>query len=219
MKISSACLFAAVLIATLSVSPVNVEAQAGEDIPDPRQFGDIRIQEESPILRGWGRESPEALGYPDGEKLDPPTSVRSWRYRDSDSLPMCYTLAESSTYNTIFEETFTPDSGTEYVWVTFIGQMTVPDGTTVYDGVFFTCTVGQMIAGTPVEQYCPGAGEDGAPFFGRRDNEAVGQQQYGTYQGIVTGIDPDYDVTVKIKLRSSDGTSYGCFMNLLVETD
>jgi hypothetical protein len=219
MNISRTYVLAGFLIAALGVSPSISTAQSGEDVPDLRQFGDIRIQERHAVLGGWGREAPEALGFPDGEKLDSPVSVRAWRYRDSDGLPMCYTLAESSTFNTVFDETFTPDSGTEYVWVTLIGQITVPSGSGPFAGVLFRCTVEQDIGGTVYTQFCPGAGEDGEPFLGRRDNDAVGQQQYGTYQGVVTGIDPSYDVRVKIDMRSNDGTSYACFVNLIVQAD
>ncbi|MEE4273105.1 MAG: hypothetical protein V2I67_15640 [Thermoanaerobaculales bacterium] len=220
MKTRQARTAAIMLVALLAMSPVLVEAQSGEDAADLRQFGDYSAQGKPILVGGRGWEVTENLGFPDGERLDAPTSVRAWRDRDDDSLAFCFTLdgSEPDPYTTVFEKTFAPESTTEYVWVTLIGQVTVPSGTdSAARGMSFTCEVEQTIGGETVKEYCPGAGDDFPPYFGRRDNNKVGQQQYGAYQGIVTGIDPNYDVTVRIQMSTNAGTTHACFMNLFVE--
>jgi hypothetical protein len=165
----------------------------------------------------------KAMSIPVGQELNAPTKTRFYRYWQDPADPdpgvhSCLRLPETTwgTYLPVLSATFETTSTTSHVEVSWTAQLTTFSGEAPYQGIIARGAVAQEDGafGT-VTQWLPGLNDEFGPFIGRRDESGIGQQTFGGYTGVVLA-EPSTPTTVMIEARSTQGTAYICFFNMIV---
>lgn len=131
-----------------------------------------------------------------------------WAMNVRNGSSNCFTNIGNS-WVTVLNRTFTPAPGAAYLGITFTGQAGVNNAVVGTDrhGLTLECTV---IQGA-LTIACPGTSAlpflVAQTFLSSPSGARTGATSYTSYHGIVQLNNDDDDVTVRVRVRSSDPTS------------
>lgn len=113
----------------------------------------------------------------------------------------------NNSYFTVFDYTFTPVSGAQYLGISFTSQAAISNHNSNANvvGLAMECTVFQGAGSIP----CPGT--TAQPFLTRQNNDSAGNRTgnlgFASYHGMIQ-LDNDYeDVRVRVRIKTSDTTN------------
>lgn len=113
----------------------------------------------------------------------------------------------NNTFFTVFDYTFTPTPGAQYLGISFTSQAAISNhnSSSVVVGLAMECTVFQGSGSIP----CPGT--TAQPFLTRQNNDTAGHRTgnlgFASYHGMIRlGNDRD-PVQVRVRVRTSDTTN------------
>lgn len=113
----------------------------------------------------------------------------------------------TNSFFTVFDYTFTPVSGAQYLGISFTSQVAISNhnSSSTLVGLAMQCTVFQGTGSIP----CPGT--TAQPFLTRQNNDSAGNRTgnlgFASYHGLVR-LDNDYqNVQVRVRIKTSDTTN------------